>query len=167
MSKHTYAPACTRVSVPQCQKTKMARNTDVQEDYTHRQGFPSRQDQRDRRWHNNSFKVYLTAPVQCHLQHRIMEHDHKQIVTIFPGPAEASLESKETFTCAHELKEWKKGTAKPQNSWATTITFLCPSSALHRPTTPSASSQIGTHLSMSSGQILVSGSLRICQQFLS
>lgn len=109
-SKHTYTPACTRTSVPQRQKTKMARKTDVHEDYTHRQGVPSREDQPrswkqgDQKWHDKCFKVNLMAPVQCHLQDRIMEHEHKQMATIFPGPAEVSLESNETFTGADEWK---------------------------------------------------------------
>lgn len=46
-----------------------------------------------------------------------MEHEHKQMATIFPGPAEASLESNETFTGADERKEWKR----EQQSWRTRV----------------------------------------------
>lgn len=43
-----------------------------------------------------------------------MEHEHKQMTTIFPGPAEASLE---TFTGANERKGWRR----EQQSWRTRV----------------------------------------------
>ena len=108
--------------------------------------------QGDRKWHDKCFKVNLTAPVQCYLQDRIMEHDHKQMATIFPGPVEASLESNETFTYAHELKRWKKAQQSWQNSCVTTSPSsalpLCPPQANHH-----LCLQSNWHSPMSSGKI--------------
>lgn len=108
-----YTPANTRASVPQRQKTKMARNTNVHEDYTHRQGLPSRENQPcsrkqgERKWHDKVSKL-ISWPQYSVTYRTESWNTTTNRLPIFPGPAEASLESNETFTGADERKGWRR-----------------------------------------------------------
>lgn len=122
---------CHNAKKQRWQETCMFKTTHTGKDSLAERFSTHSRKQGDRKWHDKCFKVNLAAPVQCYLQDRIMEHDHKQMAIIFPSPVEASLESNETFTYAHELKRWKKAQQSRQNLCVTTS----PSSALPPPST--------------------------------